>query len=160
MTETEMKTTITLDPETDRTFHFRITSKHDQEDTKTKDLTIDALIDGEWERQVPSFTLPGFRQYLISLVYCQQFYLIANAKERNIPLKLVQGEVTISTGQDWIMKQFQGSFNIELYGSKDTWTKLAKEEDLDYCKQRMKLCPVSKNLPKHTEKIITVELQD
>ena len=47
MTETEMKTTIALDPETDRTFHFRITSKHDQEDTKTKDLTIDALIDGD-----------------------------------------------------------------------------------------------------------------
>ena len=46
-------------------------------------------------------------------------------------LKLVQkGEVTIITGKDWIMKQFQGNFQIELYGLKDTWTTLAKQEDL------------------------------
>lgn len=156
--KTEANRTSALDPATDRTFHFRLSSKHDG--STTIDLTVDALIDGKWERQTASFQMPGFRQYLVSLVVCQHYYLVANARERNVPLKTIDGDITITTGKDWIVKCFEGDFCLKLDAPKDKWTSVAPKNALEYCKERMKLCPVSKNLPPGTDKQIQVRLAE
>mmetsp|Transcript_6250 Transcript_6250/g.12999 ORF Transcript_6250/g.12999 Transcript_6250/m.12999 type:complete len:168 (+) Transcript_6250:146-649(+) len=142
-----------MDPETDRIFSFRLRSTHGK-DLKTKELIIEALVNGTWEKQEASFAMPGFRQYLVSLVVCQHFYLIANAKEREIPVQEVEGEVTITTGKDWIMKQFAGTFTLGLDPAVSAAN--ATPDALKYCQERMALCPVSKNLPAGTHKKITV----
>jgi len=104
--------------------------------------------------------MPGFRQSLVSLVVCQHFYLVANAKERNMPLKSIEGEITIITGKDWIMKSFEGDFVSSLDAPKAEWETKAKPEGLQYCMERMKLCPVSKNLAACTDKKIEVRFMD
>lgn len=154
------KQTAVMDPSTDRYFHFRLFSLHDK-DLNTKDFTIEALSNGTWEKQTPSFSMPGFRQYLVSLVVCQHFYLIANAKERDIPIQTVEGEITITTGKDWIIKEFEGSFVLGLDPSvsNDVCKVKASPDNLNYCRERMTLCPVSKNLPAGTNKNITICLK-
>ncbi len=58
--------------------------------------------DGQWEPQQLSFSTPGFRIYLISLLLCQLVYLVANAQERQIPLERVEADVVVTTSSDWI----------------------------------------------------------
>ena len=94
-----------------RTFHFRLRSIHRPPERSTSDLVVEFLSDtGLWEPQQLSLTMPGFRIYLISLLLCQHFYLVANAREK-----------AIATMQE-----------------------------------RMKLCPISRNLPDHVSKTISL----
>jgi hypothetical protein len=73
----------------ERTFQFRLRSSHPAPDRATQDLVVEFLGDsGAWELQQLSLTMPGFRIYLISLLLCQHFYLVANAREKAIPLQL------------------------------------------------------------------------
>jgi hypothetical protein len=47
--------------------------------------------------------MPGFRIYLISLLLCQHFYLVANAREKAIPLQQVEADFLVTTSSDWIV---------------------------------------------------------
>lgn len=82
---------------------------------------------------------PGFRLYLLSLLLCQHHYLVANAQERRIPLRELEGTFTVITSADWILEQVTGDFRLQL----DTNA---------FSDERMKLCPVSRNLPHSVEK--------
>ena len=46
--------------------------------------------------------MPGFRIYLISLLLCQHFYLVANAREKAIPLQQVEADFFVTTSSDWM----------------------------------------------------------
>jgi hypothetical protein len=86
-----------------RTFRFRLRSSHLPPQRHTSDLVEELLNDdGQWEPQQLSFSTPGFRIYLISLLLCQLVYLVANAQERQIPLERVEADVVVTTSSDWI----------------------------------------------------------
>ena len=135
-----------------RTFHFRLRSSHRPPKQSTSDLVVEFLSDsGLWEPQQLSLTMPGFRIYLISLLLCQHFYLVANAREKAIPLLEVQADFSVSTSSDWIIASVEGDFRIRL--DHDT---SASGEAIATMQERMKLCPISRNLPEGVAKSISL----
>jgi hypothetical protein len=136
----------------ERTFRFRLRSSHRPPERSTTDLVVEFLSDsGLWEPQQLSFSMPGFRIYLISLLLCQHFYLVANAREKGIALQQVQADFKVTTSTDWIIEHVDGDFRIRLDQDAS-----ANEEAIAYMQERMKLCPISKNLPDSVGKTINV----
>lgn len=136
----------------ERTFRFRLRSSHRPPERSTTDLVVEFLSDsGLWEPQQLSLSMPGFRIYLISLLLCQHFYLVANAREKGIALQQVQADFKVTTSTDWIIEHVDGDFRIRL-----DLDASANEEAITYMQERMKLCPISKNLPDSVGKTINV----
>lgn len=144
-----------------RTFQFRLHSSHAAPDRATGSPVVEFLAEsGEWQPQNPSLTTPGFRLYLLSLLLCQHHYLVANTQERGIPLQQVEGNFTVITSADWILEKVEGDFRMMLdAGASREEQDRADSEAIAYIKERMKLCPVSRNLPQIVQKNITLELQ-
>jgi hypothetical protein len=114
---------------------------------------------GNWEPQQLSLTMPGFRIYLISLLLCQHHYLVANALERDLPLERVQAEFCVTAADNWIIQSVSGRFRVTLNGDGGPGnnTQVA-QSDLDYIKERMQACPVSRNLPPGVEKLTSLDV--
>jgi hypothetical protein len=145
-----------------RTFLFRLHSSHPAPDRTTSDLVVEFLSDsGLWEPQQLSFSMPGFRIYLISLLLCQHFYLVANAREKHIPLQEVEADFTVTTSSDWIVASVEGDFRIRLdAGASAEERQLADADAIAYMQERMKLCPISRNLPDTVHKHIDLRRLD
>ena len=143
-----------------RTFQFRLRSSHGAPDRSTQALVVEFLAEsGEWQPQTPSLTTPGFRLYLLSLLLCQHYYLVANAQERAIPLQQVEGSFTITTSTDWILEQVSGEFGLRLDPDAPAEALArADAEAIAFIGERMKLCPVSRNLPAAVQKSISLQL--
>jgi uncharacterized OsmC-like protein len=138
----------------ERLFRFRLQSRHSAPERASTDLAVQWLSpEGLWEPQELTLTMPGFRIYLISLLLCQHFYLVANARERGIPLERVEADFAVSAGEDWILQSVTGEFQIQLDGSALVQRGGSmSEEDLAFIEERMKACPVSRNLASSVEK--------
>ncbi len=92
-----------------RTFRFRLRSSHPAPERSSTNLVVEFFNDSDlWEPQQLNFTMPGFRLYLISLLLCQHFYLVANARERHIPLEQVEADFVVTTSSDWIVTAVEG----------------------------------------------------
>lgn len=141
-----------------RTFRFRLRSSHRPPEHGTTDLVVEFLSDsGLWEPHQLSFSMPGFRIYLISLLLCQHFYLVANAREKAIPLQEVQADFNVTTSSEWIIASVEGEFRIRLDPAADPGEQpLANAEVMAFMEERMRLCPISKNLPESVSKTINV----
>lgn len=141
-------------------FQFRLRSSHSALATTTQSLVVEWLSDsGVWEPQVPTLTTPGFRLYLLSLLLCQHHYLVANAAERAIPLQQVEGTFTVTSSADWILEQVNGEFHLRLDpGASMEERSRADADAIGYISERMKLCPVSRNLPASVQKAINLHL--
>ena len=141
-------------------FQFRLRSSHSALATNTQSLVVEWLSDsGVWEPQVPTLTTPGFRLYLLSLLLCQHHYLVANATERAIPLQQVAGAFTVTSSADWIVEQVNGEFHLHLDPGASTEERSRADADaIGYISERMKLCPVSRNLPASVQKAINLHL--
>jgi hypothetical protein len=141
-----------------RRFSFRLQSFHPAPERTSTDLAVQWLnAEGEWEPQELSLTMPGFRIYLISLLLCQHFYLVANARERQLPLARVDGEFSVTTSGDWILKSVIGSFRLQLdHGAAGERKQAVTDGDLNDIQERMKGCPVSRNLPVGVEKLTSL----
>lgn len=135
-------------------FSFRLCSQHDANDPAGSKLTVEFQTpEGSWQTLLPMLTTPGFRLYLLSLLLCQHHYLVANAQEKGIPLVQVDGSFTVQCSESWIIETVVGDFRLQLE------PQAAMERNvLDYLEQRMKACPVSRNLPESVIKTITVQL--
>jgi hypothetical protein len=145
----------------DRTFRFRLHSSHLPPQRSTSNLTVELLNDnGQWQPQQLSFSTPGFRIYLISLLLCQHFYLVANAQEKGIPLERVEADFVVTTSSDWIVAAVEGDFRIRLDPAASTEDRqLADAEAIAFMQERMKLCPISRNLPEHVYKRIDLSAE-
>jgi hypothetical protein len=142
-----------------RTFRFRLRSSHRPPERGTTDLVVEFLSDsGLWEPQQLSLSMPGFRIYLISLLLCQHFYLVANAREQGIALQEVQADFNVTTSSEWIIASVEGDFRIRLDPAADPAEQpLASSEVMAFMEERMRLCPISKNLPESVSKRINVK---
>ena len=143
-----------------RTFRFRLRSSHPAPERSSTNLVVEFLNDsGLWDPQQLNITMPGFRLYLISLLLCQHFYLVANAREKQIPLHQVEADVVVTTSSDWIVAAVEGEFQIQLDAAASLQEQqLADAEAMAFIQERMKLCPVSRNLPDGVKKRIDLTL--
>jgi len=145
----------------ERTFRFRLHSSHLPPQRSTSNLAVELFNDaGQWEPQQLSFSSPGFRIYLISLLLCQHFYLVANAQVKRIPLEQVEAQLVVTTSSDWIVASVEGDFRIRLDPAASAEERqLADAEAIAYMQERMKLCPISRNLPEQVRKRIDLSAE-
>jgi hypothetical protein len=86
---------------------------------------------------------------------CQHFYLVANAREKAIPLQQVEADFLVTTSSDWIVAGVEGDFRIRLDAAASEQERGLADVDAMACMQeRMKLCPISRNLPDGVHKRI------
>ncbi|MCP9926953.1 hypothetical protein [Cyanobium sp. CH-040] len=153
----------------ERTFRFRLQSRHAAPGSTCTDLAVQWLNpEGHWEPQELGLTMPGFRIYLISLLLCQHFYLVANARERDLHLERVTARFTVVASEDWRLRSVSGDFAIQLeagqpYTGEQEETGTAtpgacSEDGLAAIAERMQACPVSRNLPSAVEKRTTLRV--
>lgn len=147
-----------------RTFLFRLRSSHHTAgpgpEAASDTLSVDVQnAEGQWEPQHPDLTTPGFRLYLLSLLLCQHFYLVANAREMGVPLEEVTGTFRVTTSEDWILQEVRGEFMLRLQDGDEAHQQSATDPStLATIQQRMKLCPVSRNLPEGVRKDTVLRL--
>jgi hypothetical protein len=143
-----------------RQFQFRLVSHHPAPERHTTDLAVDALLDsGVWEPQQLSLATPGFRLYLISLLLCQHFYLVANAREQHLPLLRVEAAFCVTTSGDWLIQAVEADFRLALDpGAPAPALALADEPALAFLRERMAHCPISRNLPDTVQKHTALSL--
>lgn len=144
-----------------RTFHFRLHSSHQPPQRATANLVVELRNDaGQWEPQQLSFSTPGFRIYLISLLLCQHVYLVANAQEKHIPLQRVEADFQVTTSSDWIVAAVEGDFRIRLDPAASAEEQgLADAAAIAFMQERMTHCPISRNLPEHVHKRIELRAE-
>jgi hypothetical protein len=145
-----------------RLFQFRLRSSHPGPERATRDLAVEFLTpDGQWEPQQPSLTMPGFRLYLISLLLCQHTYLVANARERQIPVERVEASFTVATSGTWIVERVEGDFRMVLDpAARAEDRERVDAEALTWMRERMTHCPISRNLPEGVPKRIELRLAE
>lgn len=85
--------------------------------------------------------------------------MVGDAQERGVPLQQVEGRFTVVTSADRILEQVRGDFGLKLDPSAFSEERSrADTEAIADIKERMKLCPVSRNLPPSVEKRIELAL--
>ncbi len=136
----------------DRTFQFRLRSSHRAptagSDGQTDGLVVELLTaSGEWQPQQPSLTLPGFRLYLISLLLCQHFHLVSQARETALPLEQVEIDFVVSTS-DWTVTRVDSDVRLCLdAAASEPERSHADAGAIASLQERMLRCPVARNLP-------------
>ena len=137
-------------------FQFRLQSRHG---AAVDALSVDVRNGDQEPLQPlePSLQTPGFRLYLLSLLLCQHHYLVANALERHLPLAAVDGVLSVATSGDWMIEAVNGTFQVRLEAAEGATTPELDEPTRAFLERRMKVCPVSRNLPGTVSKTIVVE---
>ncbi len=137
-------------------FQFRLHSRHG---AAGEALRVDVRNGGQepWQPLEPSLRTPGFRLYLLSLLLCQHHYLVANAVERHLPLAEVKGILSVTASTDWMIEAVEGTFAVRLEAADGAPAPVLDEASRAFLERRMKVCPVSRNLPGTVAKSIVVE---
>jgi hypothetical protein len=137
-------------------FQFRLQSRHGAAGDA---LSVDFRSSDQepWQPLEPNLRTPGFRLYLLSLLLCQHHYLVANAQERHLPLAAVDGLLSVTTSGDWMIEAVSGTFQVRLEATEAALTPQLDEPTRAFLERRMKVCPVSRNLPGTVSKSIVVE---
>jgi hypothetical protein len=137
-------------------FQFQLHSRHG---ASGDSLSVD-FRNGEqepWQPLQPSLQTPGFRLFLLSLLLCQHHYLVANAVERHLPLAAVDGVLSVTASADWMVEAVNGTFQVRLEAADGAATPVLDEPSRAFLERRMKVCPVSRNLPGTVTKSILVQ---
>ncbi len=137
-------------------FQFQLQSRHGA----AGDSLSVAFRNGEqepWQALEPSLQTPGFRLFLLSLLLCQHHYLVANALERHLPLAAVDGVLSVTASADWMVEAVDGRFQVRLEATDGAATPVLDEPSRAFLERRMKVCPVSRNLPGTVTKSIVVQ---
>ena len=82
---------------------------------------------------------------------------MANALERHLPLAAVDGVLSVATSGDWMIEAVNGTFQVRLEAAEGATTPELDEPTRAFLERRMKVCPVSRNLPGTVSKTIVVE---
>jgi len=138
-----------------RTFSFRLRSRPTGAEPASASLQLERQDEtGVWEALLPSLSTPGFRLYLVSMLICLHYHLVAEARERGRSLRSVEGSFRATAAADWTLTDLHGDFQLQLEHSAEpteiasTGTSEAMNdgEVVEAIRQRMLHCPVLRNL--------------
>jgi hypothetical protein len=123
----------------ERSFRMRLGCNYHQPDNTVADLTIDHLVEGEWQALDLGIGTPGFLVFVYAVFTCQHYYLRTNCAEQGITLLSATGSIDLHTDEEWNMTRLHISFVARTqYG-------IPSPEATDHISGRMRQCPVSKN---------------
>jgi uncharacterized OsmC-like protein len=135
-------------------FQLRMSASYGSSENDIASLDVQMLNENEWEALDLNTKTPGFLIYVYSIFTCQHMFLRTNGSERNMAFASSQGEILVETSEEWIMEKVDVRFDVKLVAGE------ASTDNIDYIISRMKLCPVSKNLPQAIESLTSVEFHD
>jgi len=122
-------------------FNLRMAADYGPTENDITSLEVDVLNDNEWEILDLNTATPGFLIYVYSIFTCQHMFLRTNATERNLAFKSSRAKLLVEASEDWLLEKVYVEFSVKLSAGE------ANDDNTDYIVSRMKLCPVSKNLP-------------
>jgi uncharacterized OsmC-like protein len=125
-----------------RHFHLRLACSYLDEKNNIDHLTLEVLKEGSWQNVALNIKSPGFFLLINGLFSCQHLYMRTNSAERNLEILTTTAELEVQTSQTWEIQQYDVSFQVKLKSGTPS------ADDITYIKERMKHCPVSKNLSK------------
>lgn len=145
-----------------RTFQFRLRSSHAGSDLSSESVVVELLSEeGEWQAQTPSLSTPPFRLHLIALLLCLGFHLVAEARERRIPLQKVEGNLAVTVSESWDLVALVASFRLRLDpGASSEARALASAEAIAAVQERMQNSPVPRNRPAAVPLSLEVALEE
>ena len=124
----------------ERYFQMRLFSRYEGTENNIAELGVEVLEDGAWQAFDLNTRSPGFLIFVYADFTCQHLYMHTNAAERGLILASAKGSIQMVTTEDWNLEKLQIDFDVELANGKAT------SMDVEYIIERMKQCPVSKNI--------------
>lgn len=124
----------------ERRFQLRMSCRYEDPDNTIVDLEAEVLVERRWEAFDPGLRTPGFLLFVYTILTCQHTYFRTNCAERGLRLAEANGSIDLLTGEDWFIRKLHVRFDALLKSGTPT------RQDVDYFVERMRQCPVSKNL--------------
>ena len=124
----------------ERIFKMRIFCDYKEPDNTVESQRVELFKEGEWTDFDLDTGTAGFLVFVYAVLACQQMHLRLGCKDRNLQLATAAGDIEIATTADWIISRLRVNFSALLNSG------VASDEDVATVIQRMKNCPVSKNL--------------
>jgi hypothetical protein len=150
-----------------RTFSFRLRSHLTGAEPASASLQLERQDEtGAWEALVPSIATPGFRLYLSSMLICLHYHLVAEARERGLSLRAVEGSFRATAAADWALTELRGDFQLQLEDAAQPIGAVAANpseamgdaELIDAIRERMLHCPVFRNLDSSVPRTLQLQL--
>ncbi|MEA3292360.1 MAG: hypothetical protein U9Q71_08705, partial [Pseudomonadota bacterium] len=121
---------------------MRLASRYQGSDNTVTGLEVEILEQDGWHALELHPGSPGFLIFVYSVFTCQHLYLRTNAAERGLLLEAAEGEMRLVAAEDWNLESIDVSFRAKLRpGSAPP-----RGGDEEHITERMKACPVSRNL--------------
>jgi uncharacterized OsmC-like protein len=137
----------------ERIFKMRLSCDYQQPDNTVSSLQVELFKENEWTDFDLDTGSPGFLIFVYAVLACQQMHLRLGCKDRGLQLASAAGDIEIDTTEDWQLSKLQVNFSALLISG------VASEEDVATVIQRMKNCPVSRNLTFSPQAETTLEIQ-
>ena len=137
---------------TERSFQMRLFSPYAEPENAVADLKVEVLADGQWENLGLNPETAGFLVFVYAIFSCQHLYLRTNCAEQGLLLDSAEGAIELVASEDWEVQKLHINFDIRLKSARPS------EDDLSYIIERMKQCPVSRNLKPITDSETVVRL--
>jgi uncharacterized OsmC-like protein len=137
----------------ERSFKMRVFCDYQQPDNAVAGLSVEVFEENEWQTFELEPGSPGFLIFVYSVLSCQQMHLRLGCTDRGLQLASADGDIEITTTEDWIITRLRVSFTALLSAGQQS------DEDTDIIIKRMKNCPVSRNLVFAPQSEITLEFQ-
>jgi hypothetical protein len=138
----------------EKTFHLRSRARHVGDENEQLELELEFESAEGWEAVSLGLSTPPFRAFVCAAFLCQHAYLRANASERELLLDRVRGDFWVKT-EDWFVRELRAEFRATLRAGEPF------EDDAEFIAQRMRDCPISRNLTeadKHTQLVFVARL--
>jgi hypothetical protein len=137
----------------DRSFQMRLRCRYEEPNNAPADPRVENLENGEWRTFDLGLRAPGFLIFVYAIFNCQHLYLRTNAAERALVMEAASGFIDVLAAEDWSLRTLAVRFQVQLRSGKPT------AEDVAYILERMKQCPVSRNVVEVSDSSTVVDFE-
>lgn len=104
------------------------------------ELVVEHHTQGRWQPLALDTATPGFDIFVYSVLTCQHLYFRVNCAERGLMLDSATGSIEVGADADWNIESLRIEFDGRLGCGQ------ASQQIIDALVERMRQCPVSRNL--------------
>ena len=137
----------------ERIFRMRIFCDYKEPDNTVEKQRVELFKEGAWTDFDLDTETAGFLIFVYAVLACQQMHLRLGCKDRGLQLASAAGDIEIATTEDWHISRLHVNFSALLSSGEGS------ENDVETVIQRMKNCPVSKNLTFSPQAETTLEIR-
>jgi uncharacterized OsmC-like protein len=124
----------------ERIFRMQMSCGYQEPDNMVASLQVKVFEEEEWQAFDLNVGSPGFLVFVYAVLSCQHMHMRLGCVDRGLHLGSADGEIEVVTTEDWMITRLQVFFSALLVSGEPG------AEDKAAIIQRMKNCPVSRNL--------------